>query len=120
PRCSSAFMRAPRGAAYASRSATATSWFKCPTVSERPNGSESKSNWYSSRHHARLVVEVVCTFEELRRKHSYRFLGAQVLEQEIGRCVGEQHSHRARRAPRQHHDSYGPSGNRDRQEGRGH
>src|SRR6202044_261350 len=50
-------MRAPRGAACESPSATATSWFKCPTVSERPNGSESKSDWYSSRHHARLDSE---------------------------------------------------------------
>src|SRR5713226_7631581 len=112
-------MRAPRGAACESPNATVISWFKCPTVSERPNGSESKSNWYSSRHHARLVVEVVCTFEEFCLEYPHRFPGAQVPEQEVGGCVGEQHSYRARRAARQHHDSYGAAGNRDRQEGRG-
>src|SRR6202167_2174502 len=113
-------MRAPRSASCASPSATVTSWFKCPTESERPNGSESKSNWYSSWHHARLVVEVVCAFEEFCLEHSHRFLGAQVPEQEIGRCVGEQHPHRAGRTAREHHHSHGPAGNRDRQEGRGY
>src|ERR1700678_4505498 len=113
-------MRAPRGAACGSPNATVISWFKCPTASERPNGSESKSDWYSSRHHARLDVEVVCAFEELRRKHSHRLLGAQVPQQEAVRCLGEPHSYRTRRAPRQHHHSHGTSGNRDRQEGRGH
>src|SRR5271167_4629279 len=107
-------MRAPRAAACASPSAAATSWFKCPTVSERPNGSESKSNWYSSRHHARLVVEVVCAFEELRVEYPHRFPGAEVSEQEACRRLGEPHSHRARGEAREHHDSHGAARDRDR------
>jgi hypothetical protein len=63
-----------KGRGVRSPSATVTSWFKCPTASERPNGSKSKSDWYSPRHHARLDVEVVCAFEELRREHSHRLL----------------------------------------------
>src|SRR5882757_5725418 len=113
-------MRAPKGAACRFTSATATSSFKFPTASETPNGSESQSDWYSSRHHPRLVVEVVCAFEELRLEYPHRLPGAQVSEQEAGRCLGEQHSYRAGGPPRQHHHSHGPAGNRDRQEGRGH
>src|SRR5260370_8541430 len=113
-------MRAPRGAACESPNATVISWFKCPTVSERPNGSESKSDWHSSWHHARLDVEVVCRIQDVRLEHPHRFLGAEVSEQEACRCLGEPHSYRARCAPGQHHHPYGASGNRDRQEGRGH
>src|ERR1700730_16905913 len=113
-------MRAPKGAACESPNATVISWFKCPTVSERPNGSESKSDWHSSWHHARLDVEVVCGIQDVRLEHPHRSLGAEVSEQEARGCLGEPHSHRARRPPRQHHHSYGTSGNRDRQEGRGH
>src|SRR6202165_5824814 len=93
-------MRAPRGAACESPNATVISWFKGRTVRERPNGSESKSDWHSSWHHARLDVEVVCRIQDVRLEHSHRFLGAEVFEQEICRCLGEPHSYRERRGPR--------------------
>src|SRR5471032_132126 len=111
-------MRAPKGAACGSPSATVISLFKCPTASERPDGSESKSDWYSTWHHSRLDVEVVRRFQDVRLEHPHRPLGAAISEQEAGGCVREPDSHRARGAPRQHHDPYGAAGNRDRQEGR--
>src|SRR5450631_1542914 len=107
-------MRAPRGAACESQNAAVISWFKCPTASERPNGSKSKSDWYSSWHHARLDVEVVCRIQDVRLEHPHRLLGAAISEQEACRCLGEPHPYRARRAPREHHDSHGAAWNRDR------
>src|ERR1700722_13898442 len=99
-------MHAPRAAACESPSATVTSWFKCPTVSERPNGSESQSDWYSSRHHARLDVEVVCRIQDVRLEHPHRFSGAEVSEQEACRRFGEPDSHRARCTACQYHHPY--------------
>src|ERR1035441_7030757 len=92
-------MRAPKGGACVSPSAAVTSWFKCPTVSERPNGSESKSDWYSSWHHARLDVEVVCRIQDLCLEHPHRLPGAEISEQETCRCVGKPHQPRTRAAP---------------------
>src|ERR1019366_2881346 len=110
-------MRVPRGAACASPSATVTSWFKCPTASETPNGSKSKSDWHSSWHYARLDVEVVRRVQNVCLEYPHRFPGAPVPHEKAGRRIGQPHSYRACRASRQHHHSHGAAWNRDRKEG---
>ena len=68
---------------------------------------EWSSRWYANSQ----------TFPDLRRAGSPH---PRVPAQEAQGSVDQPHSHRAAGEEGQHHDPYGASGRRDRQEGRGH